>query len=200
MTRHGPSLIRCVVALVFSLPRFDPLSVYVANLRPSVKDVDLKALFSSCGEVVSAVIGTNIHGESKGWGVVTFAAEVRCFSRVGCVRRGGWRRGPSLMCARAPCAFPRALQGTLPAALALTGTELDGAPVNVQPAKQKVHEAKTVVRAEAPKSFVPPSLYEPPFFSCQALFKHARGLLTGSFVWLSGVFTCGPPPVGLVVY
>ena len=62
---------------VLPVARFDPTSVYVCNLRSNVTERELAAAFSTCGEVSSAVIGTNKRGESKGWAFVTFTSDVR---------------------------------------------------------------------------------------------------------------------------
>lgn len=50
--------------------------VYVGNLPFSVSDEDLKALFSSYGEISEAVlIKDKFSGRSKGFGFVTFSTE-----------------------------------------------------------------------------------------------------------------------------
>lgn len=50
--------------------------IYVGNLPFSVSDEDLKALFSSYGEITEAVlIKDKFSGRSKGFGFVTFSTE-----------------------------------------------------------------------------------------------------------------------------
>ncbi len=54
----------------------DNKKLYVGNLPWSIRDEQLRELFSQFGEVVEAIVITERHsGRSKGFGFVTFSTE-----------------------------------------------------------------------------------------------------------------------------
>jgi RNA recognition motif-containing protein len=56
--------------------------VYVQNVEWFTKEHELKELFSSCGDVESVRIPTNLAGKSRGHGFVVFKDKVRSFTQL----------------------------------------------------------------------------------------------------------------------
>ena len=135
----------------------DPQVVYVCNLHGTVSEQDLTKLFSACGTVDVVVLARDKFGNSKCWALVKFTTEVRVglFVRAALVPVHQ-RCTPSLSFS---------LQEATLQALKLAGQDLNGLPLNIQPAKKtsvKLHMAQAVARAKAPTKLVPAALYVPP--------------------------------------